>query len=469
MAHILLERAQKLRGQKSKPEIAVVTEDSAALEFVNLYSHELRYCHTAGAWFRWNVVSWVKDETRLAYDWTRKLARSLAVDQPKNKRQVITGTRFASGVEKFAQADQRVAVTASFWNGDPWLLGTPGGTVDLVTGELRDSRQDEGISRLTSVAPVPGDCPRWIQFLNETTGKDEGLIKFLQQWCGYALTGITREHALVFVYGPGGNGKTVFLNVVNDILSDYATVAAMDTFTASKTDKHSTDLAMLHGARLVTASETEEGRAWAEARIKQITGGDRVTARFMRQDNFTYVPQFKLMIIGNHKPVLHNVDDAAKRRFNIVPFLLKPEKPDAELEARLMTEAPAILQWMVDGCLDWQQHGLIRPASVNAATESYFSDQDLLGQWIEDSCDVHLGNRDIWDKSADLFDSWTEYASKAGEQPGSKKAFGMAMQKRGFEAERIMGVRAFRFVRLRPEAPKNPFDFNNAGKQSHDA
>ena len=179
------------------------------------------------------------------------------------------------------------------------------------------------------MAPVPGDCPRWLKFLDETTNGDAGLIRFLQQWCGYALTGITREHALVFVYGPGGNGKTVFLNVVNEILNDYATVAAMDTFTASKTDKHSTDLAMLHGARLVTASETEEGRAWAEARIKQITGGDRVTARFMRQDNFTYVPQFKLMIIGNHKPVLHNVDEAAQRRFHIVPFMIRPETPDA--------------------------------------------------------------------------------------------------------------------------------------------
>src|SRR6478735_7420388 len=151
----------------------------------------------------------------------------------------------------------------------------------------------------------------------------------------------------------------------------------MDTFTASKTDKHSTDLAMLHGARLVTASETEEGRAWAEARIKQITGGDRVTARFMRQDNFTYIPQFKLMIIGNHKPVLHSVDEAARRRFHIVPFMIRPDTPDSELQSKLLTEAPAILQWMVDGCIDWQQHGLVQPDSVREATETYFDEQDL--------------------------------------------------------------------------------------------
>ena len=149
-----------------------------------------------------------------------------------------------------------------------------------------------------------------------------------------------------------------------------------------------------------------------------------------------------------------------------MPFLLKPEKVDNELEAKLMREAGGILKWMIDGCLDWQKNGLTRPASVKAATESYFSDQDLLGQWIEDCCDVRLGNRDIWDRSADLFESWTEYAQKAGEHPGTKKSFGMSMQKRGFEADRLKGVRVFRGVRLNPAAP---FDFNNAGNQSHDA
>ena len=146
------------------------------------------------------------------------------------------------------------------------------------------------------------------------------MMRFLQQIVGYCLTGDTREHALFFIYGPGGNGKSVFLNTVSAIIGDYATTAAMDTFVASKSDRHPTDLAGLRGARLVAASETEEGRAWAEAKIKAITGGDPISARFMRQDFFTYRPQFKLVIVGNHKPVLKNVDDAAERRFNIIPF-----------------------------------------------------------------------------------------------------------------------------------------------------
>ena len=156
--------------------------------------------------------------------------------------------------------------------------------------------------------------PALASVFRDATGNDEDLIRFLQQWFGYCLTGVTTEHALLFVYGDGGNGKSVFLNTIASILKDYAVTSAMETFTASNSDKHPTDLAMLHGARLVTASETEAGKAWAEAKIKQMTGGDPITARFMRQDFFTYVPQFKLTIIGNHKLTLNNVDEAARRQ-----------------------------------------------------------------------------------------------------------------------------------------------------------
>ena len=166
------------------------------------------------------------------------------------------------------------------------------------------------------------------------------LIRYLQQWCGYCLTGDTREHALVFVYGGGGNGKSVFLNTVSGILSEYAVTAAMDTFTASRDSKHPTDLAMLRGARMVTASETEEGKPFAEARIKQMTGGDPISARFMRQDFFTFLPQFKITIVGNYRPTLQNVDEAFRRRFNIIPFTRKPDKPDKALESKLHAEAP---------------------------------------------------------------------------------------------------------------------------------
>jgi putative DNA primase/helicase len=404
-----------------------------------------------GKWYRWNGFVWSVDRKGIAFHWARELARQLSSSQDPRKRYITSRTSFARGVEKFAKHDPRVAVTSEDWDCDPFPLGTLGGTVDLRSGKLRVSRPDDGITKSTSVAPSEGSCWKWLAFLEEATGSDQELIRFLQQWCGYSLTGITREHALVFVYGPGGNGKSVFLNVITSIMRDYAATAAMDTFTASKSDKHPADLAMLRGARLVTASETEEGRAWAEARIKLMTGGDQITARHMRQNFFTFAPQFKLMIVGNHKPALHNIDEAARRRFNIVPFTVTPLVPDKDLEAKLVAESPAILQWMINGCLDWLTNGLIRPASVTAATNAYFSDQDLMAQWLEDCCEVGRGDCRIWDRSADLFDAWTEYVENAGEPTESKKAFGQSMQRRGFEPFRAPngGARAFRFVRLK--------------------
>lgn len=184
------------------------------------------------------------------------------------------------------------------------LLGTPGGTVDLRTGDLSDAQPADYITKLAGCTPERGEPTRWLRFLDEALAGDQEAIRFLRLWMGYCLPGDTREHALIFLHGRAGTGKSVFLNTAASILGDYAVTAAMETFTASKFDRHSTELAMLRGARLVTASETEEGRAWAESRIKQITGGDAITARFMRQDNFTYRPQFKLTIVGNHAPRL---------------------------------------------------------------------------------------------------------------------------------------------------------------------
>lgn len=430
----------------------LLTEDNAAARFTELFADKLRFCHDTGAWFEWTGAAWQRNRTGLAFNWARNLARDLAESEPDKVRYVTGKTSFATGVEKFARTDPAFAVTMDAWDRDTFMLGTPGGTVDLRTGILRPADPADGITKLAGCTPAAeAMCRRWLQFLEEATGGDAEAIRFMQQWCGYSLTGDTREHALIFVYGPGGNGKSVFLNVLTAIMADYATTAAMDTFTASHNDKHPTDLAMLRGARLVTASETEEGRAWAESRIKQMTGGDTITARFMRQDFFSFRPNFKLTIVGNHKPALRNVDEAARRRFNIVPFTRKPATPDPELEAKLKEEWPGILRWMIEGCLDWQKNGLVRPASVTEATQTYFSDQDLLGQWIEEMCRVERERADIWDRRADLFESWTEYARGAGEDAGSAKSFYEAMLRKGFEPIRKHSGRGFKGIQLLPK------------------
>lgn len=413
---------------RSGPSTFDRTEDGIALAFAEKHGQNLRYCHHAGRWYVWTGTHWQKEETRLAFNWARDVCRDInaTADQKLSKASTV------AAVERFAQADRAFAVTSTIWDPDPFLLGTPAGAVDLRTGILRPAKRTDFLTRQTAVAPHPGaEHPLWTRFLDEATLHDAGLQRFMQQVAGYCLTGDVREHALFFLCGPGGNGKTLFLNVLAGLMGDYATTAAMDTFTASSTDRHPTDLAMLQGARLVSASETEEGRAWAESRIKQMTGGEPIRARYMRQDYFQYRPQFKLVIVGNHKPVLRNVDEAARRRFNIIPFIHKPPEPDRQLEAKLKQEWLGILAWAIRGCIDWQENGLVRPAVVADATSAYFSEQDSLRLWEQECCET--GGRSLSDTTAALFASWSAYAMENGEKPGTTKWFSQALARHGYE------------------------------------
>lgn len=433
------------------PSELILTEDSAAMQFAAAFRDRLRYCHDAGQWFEWSGSIWQANKTDIAFAWAREFVRHLSQHEPGKVRYVTGKAAFASSVERFCRSDRAFAVTTENWDADPFLLGTPGGTVDLRTGVLRSSMPSDGITRSTSVVPaVKAECPRWWSFLSEATGGDVMLMYFLQQWAGYSLTADTREHALVFVHGLGGNGKSVFLNALTGIMGTYAAVAAMDSFTSTKGDKHPTDLAMLRGARLVTASETEEGRAWAESRIKAMTGGDPITARFMRQDFFTFRPSFKLTVVGNHRPVLRNVDDAARRRFNIVPFTHRPQVIDHQLEDKLRAEWPGILRWAIDGCLAWQREGLVRPPIVSSATADYFSEQDVFSQWLDERCEVEIGNHDKRETASALYASWSSYARYAGDDPGSIKAFNPKMLAKGLQPTRKSQARGFAGIRLKP-------------------
>ena len=202
---------------------------------------------------------------------------------------------------------------------------------------------------------------------------------------------------------------------------------------------------------MVMTTETEEGRAWAEARIKALTGGDPISARFMRQDFFTFVPAFKLTISGNHKPALRNVDDAARRRFNVVPFLHKPLTPDKQLPEKLQAEWPGILRWLIDGCLAWQRDGLVRPNVVREATAEYFAEQDMLALWIEECCEQGNGHGDT---NTSLFASWRAFAQSRAEEPRNVKWFGTMLERQGFRRGKDCGFfrgRGFIGIRVKPE------------------
>ena len=259
--------------------------------------------------------------------------------------------------------------------------------------------------------------------------------------------------ALFFGFGTGGNGKGVFLNTLTGIMGGYAAVAPMETFTASVSDRHPTDLAMLRGARLVTAQETEEGRRWAEAKIKALTGGDPITARFMRQDFFTFAPTFKLFVAGNHKPGLRGVDEAIRRRMHLIPFTvtIPPNERDRKLTEKLRTEWPGILAWAIEGCQHWQRIGLAPPKAVLDATDQYLEAEDTIGLWLAERCWVEPK---YCDTTANLFRSWTTWAEAAGEHPGSQKRFSQAIEARGFKPRRQGGTGRSGFEGLAVSAEK---------------
>lgn len=418
--------------------------DGVIRAFTDRHSGELRFDHHAGRWFRFNGNYWRREETKLATHYARELSAALARRDPKGK--ALLGVPAWEAVERGARTVREFACTADIWNRDPMLLGTPRGTVDLRTGALRPGDPRDHISRVTAVAPIPldrfraeRDCPQWLAFLDHALAGDAAAIRFLQAWGGYSLTGDTREQVLLFVYGPGGSGKGTAINTIGDVLGDYAINVGMETLSASKSDRHTTELARLHGARMARASETEKGRAWAENRIKTLTGQDTITARFMRQDDFEFLPEFKLTIFGNNRPSLRDVDAAIRRRFMVLPFDHPPAHKDARLPEKLRGEWRGILSWLVQGCLDWQANGLTRPAVVDAATDAYFAEQDTFGQWLGECCELDpRASATV----ADLWDSWSRYAYRLGEEPGSKnKTFPETLAQRGFKSGEKIGAK----------------------------
>ncbi|KRG85637.1 hypothetical protein H7691_11930 [Stenotrophomonas sp. CW117] len=431
------------------------TEDALALSFTRRYHRDWRYVAAWGRWLVWDGQRWRTEDTLAATDLIRSVCRQTAVraDNPKVAAKLASAST-VGGVERLARADRRHAATTDEWDADPWLLNTPGGVVDLKTGRMRPHERADRMTKITTATPS-GDCPTWKQFIDEVTGGDQELQAYLQRMVGYALTGSTQEHALFFLYGTGANGKSVFVNTLATILGDYATNAPMDTFMETRTDRHPTDMAGLRGARFVAAIETEQGKRWAESKLKNLTGGDKISARFMRQDFFEFFPQFKLFVAGNHKPAIRNIDEAMKRRLHLIPFTITvpPERRDKNLQQKLLAERDGILAWAVQGCLDWQRHGrLLPPQRVVDATEEYFEAEDALGRWLDERCVREANAKSL---TAELFNDWKQWAEAAGEFVGAQRRFSDLLITRGIEKWRNgVGVRGFQGIGLKyPPAP----------------
>ena len=436
------------------------TQDGLALRLGDRWRADARYVHLWGRWYFWNGSIWRVDDRLHHLTRTRAFLRKQADRLGPDDYKLATSLRRADTVAKvagLARSNAAQAASVEQWDADPWLLGTPAGTVDLRTGMLREAQAEDYITMSAAVVPAAPDTPApiWMRHLERITAGNIELQQYLQRFFGYALTGSIREHAFGFGHGGGANGKGVTLNTIQSILGDYAITIPTEMLMVSQGDRHPTDLARLRGVRLAIGSETEEGKRWAESKIKALTGGDPIAARFMRQDFFEFEPRFKLFVVGNHRPSLRGIDEAMRRRLHLVPFTVTiPEgERDHDLPEKLRGEGPAILRWCIDGCLAWQQEGLNPPDIVRAATEDYLDSEDAMSLWIEESTTPDV---DAWEASGALFASWKRWAEAAGEYVGSQKRFSATLQERGFTPKREPGTGLRGYLGLRLKAVEEP-------------
>ena len=394
----------------------------------------VRYVPLSGAWHVWNGHAWAKDPRNEAEYLVRRglVALSQEVrkqaqvhpDEKERKRlhRMALDLQSRSALTKTIpelQAHPLITLTPDQFDADPWLLNTPGGVVDLRTGRLRPANPAELHSLSTAVTPSFDRKPaRWLEYLEEATGGDGEFQRYLQKQIGYSLTGSTQEQTLCFIHGTGGTGKSVFVQTVGGLFGSYHQSSPADTFARSRGDRHPTDLAKLAGSRLVTAVETHEGRAWDTQRIKSITGGDVVSARFMRQDFFDFTPTFKILIVGNHEPQIDGVDEAMMRRLRVIPFNRKPQEIDRLLSDKLEVEWPAILAWAIEGCQLWLHEGLEPAEAVKVRTERYRQEEDPVGAFLEECC-VFGPDHSI--PRQDLYRVWAQWCHSQGEDAGTLK------------------------------------------------
>ncbi len=430
--------------QVSDKELAAYaqTDLGNAERFLARHSHYVRYCSDFGKWFFWDSRRWQEDSTGTIVQLAAATVRAMldeAKTLPKNGKDSpsLKLTAHARRSESHAKIEAMlglarswVGVTAEELDPDPWLLNCKNGVLDLRSGELLDHRADNLITKLVPYDYDPkAQCPNWLNFLDQIFDGNDHLIGYIQRAVGYALTGVIREQCLFFLHGGGANGKSTFLHVVQDIIGDYGRDTPTESLMIKQNEGISNDIARLKGARLVTAVETEADRRMAESLVKRLTGGDTITARFMRQEFFQFRGTFKIFLAANHKPGIRGTDDAIWRRIKLIPFNVQiPEaNQDPELPDKLKTEAAGILNWMVAGCRQWQKHGLGEPAEVTDATAVYRDEMDYLGPFLQDCC-IEDPTEEC--PAGDLYRIYRQYCEHNKEKAVSQTRFGLLLSER---------------------------------------
>ncbi|AMV41064.1 phage/plasmid primase, P4 family [Planctomyces sp. SH-PL62] len=412
--------------------------------FAVRYGGDVRYCNPWGDWIVWDGKRYAVDRTgavqRLAKETARKiLVEAARLDGDERKRHAD----HAIASQSKARIDAMIAMAATEpgipilpeeMNRDGWVLNCENGTIDLRTGALRPHDRADLITQLCPVAFDPdAKCPQWEATLNLFFAGNQALIAYWQRVCGYALLGVVRDHVMPVCYGDGSNGKSTILGTLQDVLGTcYAMKAPPAMLMAKSHETHPTDRADLFGKRFVVAIETESGRRLDEVMVKELTGGDRIRARRMREDFWEFSPSHTIVMATNHKPVVKGTDNGVWRRVRLIPFSVRVdgEAADPEMPEKLRAEFPGILAWCVRGCLAWQEVGLNEPDVVTRATAEYRSEQDVMGLFLEERAVLDPSMRT---RCGQVFEAYKAWAESGGERPMTMRTFGQAMRERGIE------------------------------------
>jgi putative DNA primase/helicase len=420
------------------------TELGYAHRLAEVYRGQLRYVHTWKRWLVWDGRRWAHDLTGQVQRWAKLTARAmtdvvLASDDPAFIRDYYPVARkgetsaCVTSVLNLASSAEGVATAHGDLDADPFLLNCANGTLDLRTGGLRAHNPADLLTKMTGAAYDPdAPCPVFTGFL-EDVQPDAGMRAFLARLLGHALEGRVIEHILPIFYGEGANGKSTLVTAIVAALGDYGGPADPELLTARSFDAHPTGTADLCGLRLARIDETNQGRRLGEGTVKRLTGGDRIKARRMREDFWSFDPSHTFLMLTNHKPAITGTDEGIWRRVRLVPWgvVIPDEKRDGELGARLALELDAILAWLVAGHADWKANGLGEPEAVAEATAAYRTESDAIARFLDEKCMNHGQVR-----SSDLFAVWQKWCAAESEEPGSQTAFSNELTNRGYDKVR---------------------------------
>ena len=418
--------------------------------FVAQHGDGVRYDHSTGHWLIWTGTHWRRDDdgaaqrmakatARTIYDEAATAARAgnddLAAQLAKWARTSAAESR-RNAMLNLARSEYPVALTHDRLNRHDLLLNVQNGTLDLATGKLKPHERGDRLTYVLSVAYDPAaECPLWGSFIHRITNGDGDLTRFLAAAVGYTLSGLTTAQVLFFLYGRGANGKSTFIETIMALMGDLGHKARAQILMADERERVPNEIAALAGRRLVVASELADGGRMNEGLVKDLTGGDTMSARFLYGEPFTFKPTFKLWLYGNHKPVIVGTDDGIWRRVRLIPFTVQiPENErDPDLPAKLRGELPGILAWAVRGWKAYQAHGLGTPAAVTKATAEYRIESDIIGQFLDERCILQNGETT---EAGKLYAAYINWATENGLRSMSNVRFAKALTERGLTKEK---------------------------------